>query len=34
MKNALGSEFLGSLFSPKSMLGTEFGKESIDGKRR
>lgn len=34
MKNTLGSEFLGSLFKLKSMLGAEFGKDSIGGKKK
>lgn len=34
MKNTLNSEFLGSLFKLKSMLGTEFGKDSISGKKK
>lgn len=34
MKSTLGGEFLGSLFKLKSMLGTEFGKDSIGGKKK
>lgn len=34
MKSTLDSEFLGALFRLKSMLGTEFGKDSAGSKKK